>query len=337
MRMLAAIALLFACGGDAGSSAAIPHTSTAERLGVAGMDYAPEDAPLGWTAAGELVVAHLEVYRAADVYSSVCTGSGFYALDLATGRLRALREGGDACTAVQRPHEAALLPDASGAIYSSQSPPNNSYLRRLDFATGRSDSLAAECNVYLERPAASRAGLMAFGLCNRRQPEYGLYRMELDGAGLRRVGAARALYSTASWGPGGSLLATRSDAATGPRLVMISPDGDEERTVGLGSSGVWSADGNWIAFLERGRSRDAVQVAVMRADGSDRRVIFSNSLRSTLTWGFAPRREGVPAGPLVWSPDGRSVAFTRTYDGGILVWMAPVNGGAARQLTRPAH
>jgi Tol biopolymer transport system component len=47
--------------------------------------------------------------------------------------------------------------------------------------------------------------------------------------------------------------------------------------------------------------------------------------------------EGEPYGPLVWSPDGRWVAFSRAYDRGTSVWRVNVHTGEVLQVTREAR
>ena len=75
----------------------------------------------------------------------------------------------------------------------------------------------------------------------------------------------------------------------------------------------WSIDGNAIAYSSYGRG-----VFVVRADGSGRRRLTTHDEGET---------------SLSWSPDGRSIAFDRNYDGIHYVWVAAANGGGARQLT----
>ena len=98
-------------------------------------------------------------------------------------------------------------------------------------------------------------------------------------------------------------------------LYVVNADGSEKRLVARGLKGRFSAGVSW--------SPDAQTIAVaglfISADGSVRRDVARE-------WGL----DGLP----VWSPDGRKIAFVRTWgnDGDIYVMSA--DGRALRRLTR---
>jgi sugar lactone lactonase YvrE len=97
-----------------------------------------------------------------------------------------------------------------------------------------------------------------------------------------------------SWSPDGrTLVFSRAPDPGSVELWVIDVDGTGLRRLGPGVSPVWSPDGAWIAFRHGGA------VVVVRADGSDRRIVDA--------YGWY--------GPLAWSPDGARLAYTGTGPG----------------------
>lgn len=127
------------------------------------------------------------------------------------------------------------------------------------------------------------------------------------------------------WSPDGSQIAfVMSPRGYLPRyagdgdIYVMNADGSGIRrlTGGLGaSSPAWSPDGSRIAFVE-GQGQG---LAVMRADGSDQRVIAQ-----------AQSDYGAPA----WSPDGATIAFASSPNGNIGVAYRDV---AYRLQVKSAH
>jgi Tol biopolymer transport system component len=101
-------------------------------------------------------------------------------------------------------------------------------------------------------------------------------------------------------------------------LPMPQPLGSDSASLG---QGIYSPDGTRISYWVE--DADSSRLEVARAD-----------LSGSLGLGATPR--GFSFGPQSWSPDGRDVAFARP--GGSLadVWIASVDGGAARRVTDAA-
>ena len=217
---------------DAQDAVAIPRHRGPESLQAATMDYDPVDVPLSWTG-GELVVAHREMYNnGADVYMSFCPGSGFYAVPVAGGEARPISVGDPACRAVRDDGDGvgvAVHATGGWAVFSESTPPNNSRLSRLDLRTGRVDSLPTGCAVYLGDPSLSPDGrrIAAVGQCrDRQQDPFGLYAMDSDGSGLRKI--ADDPGAAAAWSPDGQRLAATLDGG----IVVMAADGSGRRAVG---------------------------------------------------------------------------------------------------------
>ncbi|MFI5916658.1 S9 family peptidase [Dactylosporangium sp. NPDC051541] len=88
----------------------------------------------------------------------------------------------------------------------------------------------------------------------------------------------------------------------------------------------YSPDGEWLTFTSaRDRNRVAVDVCVVRPDGTDLRVLTDATLSATL-----PR----------FTPDSREVVFAAAPAGGVLrnesLWSVPLTGGPVRSLLDPA-
>jgi hypothetical protein len=331
-----ALPLAAACSPpDAGGAVAIPRHRGPAALQVATMSYDPVDIPLSWTG-DELVVAHQEMYNSADVYSPVCPGSGFYAVPVAGGAARALSVGDPACRAVGMAGgdgDGAAVNAAGGwAVFSEWTPPNNSRLSRLDFRTGDVRPLPTGCAVYLDAPSLSPDGrrIAASGQCrDRNQDPFGLYTLNTDGSGLRQL--ADGPSAPAAWSPDGQRLAASLDSG----IVVMAADGSQRRVITTGSNASWSPDGASIAFFDSMPGNpDAAGIFVVRPDGSGRRLVFRNRVRSTYERGWGPIREGEPEHGLVWSPDSRSIAFARRFGRGASVWRVEVESGRVKQVTR---
>jgi Tol biopolymer transport system component len=78
----------------------------------------------------------------------------------------------------------------------------------------------------------------------------------------------------------------------------------------------WSPDGTQIAFRKQVSMR-VWRVMVMRADGTDIRVVTSRS----------------PLGAIQWSPDGTRLAFASQVDGIAQIFTVDVSGANLEQVT----
>ena len=309
------------------------------------MQYAPSDTPLRWLPSGQLLLLHLEQYNAADVYSSTCGGSGLYATD-ATGRgaPRALAVGWPACEAAQTDGGAAVDPLGQILVYSAYVKPNNSRLVRLHLGDGRLDTLRTGCAIYHEHAAFSPDGrlIASDGMCRTRNGSYEIYLMGANGTGLHRIGVSdTAAHESPGWSPDAERIVyvRRRGSPERPTNDIVIGDsaGRRANVLAHGLLPSWSPTGESIAFLALDADRrDEYEIRLIRPNGSDEHVVFRNRLRSTFARGWGPMFEGRIWGRLVWSPDGKELAFTRAYGHGSGIWVVNVATGAARQLTTPS-
>lgn len=294
-------------------------------------DYRPYDRPLAWRASGELVIGHMDIYSHYDVVSGACDGTGFYTLRPGARAARRLLVTDPACDALY--WTPALSEDASWAVFTAMGrrPDWRDRLARLDLATGRVDTLATECSGELGGPALSRDGtrIATVGRCDPGETGGSfLYEIRADGTGIRRVSTVPA--RSPSWSPDGQRIVAEQE----PHVVVIGREGEGRHVLARGEDPAWSPDGDWIAFLALD-SIDVFPAAIhlVRPDGSGKRRVFRNEVRTTRR--ELARPDGQPDAPLVWSPDSRWIAFSRSFDRGTSVWRVEVETGRVEQLTQP--
>ncbi len=156
--------------------------------------------------------------------------------------------------------------------------------------------------------------------------QFDIFVINVDGSGLTRLTTTsdRNEFGPA-WSPDGARLVYHAETDNdGQELFVMNADGSNARqiTTGAGTSqfGVWSPDGEWIAFHT---SRDGGwRIYVVRPDGSDLRPITA-----------ANGLDFYPA----WSSNGQWLVYHRDMGNENRdLWMTPLEGGGSIQLTNTA-
>jgi TolB protein len=134
---------------------------------------------------------------------------------------------------------------------------------------------------------------------NRGSGKFGIWVMNANGTGLRRLTADGAIPS---WSPDGERIAFVRTAGPSDEIWLMDPDGSSQLRLtvpphnaeifGRDSMPEWSPSGNELAFVRRYRGR--TDIYVTRVDGTGLRRLTKEA--GAHTW---------PA----WSPDGRRIAF----------------------------
>jgi Tol biopolymer transport system component len=145
----------------------------------------------------------------------------------------------------------------------------------------------------------------------------GIYVVDVDGSGERKLPTGSDADQWPSWSPDGTKLAVRGLDGHEGGIYVVNVDGTGRRRLTDGPMDghpAWSPDGQRIAFSRTVDGGD--DIYIMNADGSAQR-------RLTRLAGF----EDAPT----WSPDGRKIAFRHNETISVIA----VNGGEVQELATP--
>ena len=104
------------------------------------------------------------------------------------------------------------------------------------------------------------------------------------------------------WSPDGAKIVYDSGSGSGHQIVIANADGSNPVTIAEGDNPSWSPDGTRIAYVGEDR-----RIWITNADGSDAQPITDGPDASGETVSFESGYDWNPS----WSPDGRSIAYTR--------------------------
>ena len=145
-----------------------------------------------------------------------------------------------------------------------------------------------------------------------------IFRMNTDGSNLFQLTRSQGAVSPAV-SPDGRWVIYLS--ASDDNLYRIPIEGGEPQLVagkGVGVSSV-SPDGRLIAYFAPGKNAWAIAVSSFNGGSVIRRFeVGSHSLNNNA---------------LKWTPDGKALLYANTTDGVGNIWMQPIGGGPARQVT----
>ena len=143
-----------------------------------------------------------------------------------------------------------------------------------------------------------------------------------DGSGQRALARTRGAEWGPRWSPDGTRIAfTGVPRRHGtPSVHIVGADGSDQTSVGLGANPRWSPDGSRIAFVDHGDTGSTWEIVSVNPDGTDPTPLSRTG------------PETIPTG-LVWSPDGRFIAFSSSHDGDDEIYVVNADGTGQTQLT----
>lgn len=275
------------------------------------------------------VIQRVDAWVADDVVQTMCEGTGLYVVD-SLERTTAWHSGQPLCDVLAQSHTVDL-DDGNALLYADRFDKGGIY--RLDLETSRKTLLFDRCLPPTSSPAWSPDGRVVAFVANCVDREHAfLHVMNSDGSGVRAVEPAQSRNireDGPSWAPDGREIALVQNIGMQNLQIVIADisTGTRRVVVAGGRAPAWSPTGEWIAYLTHDSAGiTSSAVGVVSRDGSPARLLFSPSESSPVSQ---------VAGALVWSPDGRSIAFGRVYQGRSTVWTVGVDGTRLHQLVGP--
>lgn len=153
-----------------------------------------------------------------------------------------------------------------------------------------------------------------------RAGERNIWRMEIDGGGLKQLTRGR-FDNYPSLSPDGRWIVYSSLSGDGPSFWKVSIDGGEPAQIStaLATRPTLSPDGKWISCFCKDGKDGRYKVALIPFEGG--------------APAFIEGMEQTDFHILRWSPDSRALTYIVTRQGVSNIWSKPIDGGPARQLT----
>ena len=307
---------------------------------------APEDTPIAWRTDGALLFRRMDPLVSGDVRDADCGATGLYTV--LDGRETAVATSEGACALLWRADEVGLVavsPDWRFLAYGRIDDSGGISLRRARIPMLEEETIASECpGLFHMAPAwSSQAGRIAYSSACRNPGGSATIRLiGPDGDHPRRVTRAEdgVHHISPTWSPSARQIAFvrfryTVDGSSASDVVVTDTVGASRHFLGMGHSPAWSPTGEWIAYVrESADPHERSSIRLVRPDGRDDHPLFVSLEPDVFRRGWASIPSGAPGGPLAWSMDGRTLAFTRAFESGISIWAIDVGEAEPRRLTK---
>lgn len=335
-RGVAFAALLIACHGQAELS--IPENA----------QYTPVQWPISWPNEDRLVILRDERWILQDAAFRKCAQSGVY--ETVNDSVVPLRIGWskDVCREEVFREKVRGSADGLEAIFSS-----DGMIFRWQLKSSSLKPIRLRGARAMSPPAWSPDGLiLAFvGIASETTQEVGadqgLYLMDPDGTGLRRIADFQGAKVTAGpvWAPDMRHLAVSlrsesdSNADSEGQIVIVDTIGGITAPIAAGHVQAWSPSGDWITYVAA--STDSANTAavggegfhLITSDGRRRQSIVLASLETDSRDSVRLMGVGVaPSGAMVWSPNGERLAVALSTKAGTFIGLVGIKDQTLRLL-----
>lgn len=312
-----------------------------------GFHWSPSEEPVAWLSPNQLIVLWKDEWRSGpDAVWIRCARTGIYEIDSAGHRAKILT-GQDMCDATARASDFEFNSARQMLVFA-----DTTQVYRLDLASRSRISIAPPELRFTGFPSLSPDGerLAFFGAESSGDSvggRRGLYLAGPTAATPRLLFPLRRpnMASNASWAPDRSRLAVSVYSSSPPyedgaQILILDTTGQLVRALASGRQPAWSPTGDWIAYLSVSQRLQAdstrarlTSLRAIRPDGTDERLVFSPN-DSAVFGAFTEKTvAGSPSGRIVWSRDGRSLAFSRIDNGRLTLWTINLDGTQLRELT----
>ena len=171
-------------------------------------------------------------------------------------------------------------PDGKTILFANRTGDGPTSLWTVDTTGQNSDLLYSGPNTIVAVDWSPEGDRIAFAMAVDQPDSYEVFLMNADGSNVRQL--TRGLPNiggSLDWSPDGRFLLIYAGPSGDKNIFMIEcgrRDRSPAHERGQQCSGVFSPDGQWIAFNSL-RNNDQADIFIMRPDGSDMRQIIDNA------------------------------------------------------------